>query len=88
MIVVQGCPREQLHVYTYFVSYEKWRVKATTETFIFPKDVFENISKTNRKMRSGSRRVEIMLEIGESCVKPIAEMDKDIWKVLLDYRMG
>ena len=29
-----------------------------------------------------------MLEIGESCVKPIAEMDKDGWKVSLDYRIG
>ena len=32
--------------------------------------------------------MEIMLEIGESCVKPIAEMDKDGWKVSLDYRIG
>ena len=29
-----------------------------------------------------------MMEIGESCVKPIAEMDKDGWKVSLDYRIG
>ena len=37
-------------------------------------------------MRSVNRRGEIMLEIGESCVKPIAEMDKDGWKLCLDYR--
>ena len=36
-------------------------------------------------MRLVNRRMEIMLEIGESCVKPIAEMDKDGWKVSLDY---
>ena len=29
-----------------------------------------------------------MLEIGESCVKPIAEIDRDGWKVSLDYRIG
>ena len=32
-----------------FGSYKKWRVKATTETFIFPKDFFQNISKTHMK---------------------------------------
>ena len=35
-----------------------------------------------------NRRMEIMLEIGGSCVNPIAEMDKDGWKVSLDYRIG
>ena len=29
-----------------------------------------------------------MLEICESCVKPIAEIDRDIWKVSLDKRIG
>ena len=39
-------------------------------------------------MRLVNRRMEIMLEIGESCVKPIAEIDRDGWKVCLDYRIG
>ena len=39
-------------------------------------------------MRLVNRRMEIMLEIGESYVKPMAEMDKDSWKVSLDYRIG
>ena len=34
----------------YFVSYKKWRVKATTETFIFPRDFFQDISKTHMKI--------------------------------------
>ena len=33
-------------------------------------------------------RMENMLEIDGSCVKPIREMDKDGWKVSLDYRIG
>ena len=32
--------------------------------------------------------MEIMLEIGESCVKPLALIDLHIWKVSLDYRIG
>ena len=39
-------------------------------------------------MRLDNRRMENMLEIGEICVKPIAETDKDGWKVSLDYRIG
>ena len=39
-------------------------------------------------MRSVNRRMEIMLEIGESCVKPIAAIDRDGWKVTPDYRIG
>ena len=39
-------------------------------------------------MRLVNRRMEIMLEIGESSVKPIVEIDKDGWKVSLDYRIG
>ena len=35
-----------------------------------------------------NRRMENMLEIGEICVKPIAEIDRDGWKVSLDYRIG
>ena len=34
-------------------------------------------------MRLVNGRVEIMLEIDESCVKPIAEIDRDVWKVSL-----
>ena len=33
-----------------FVSYKKWRVKATTETFIFPRDFFQNTSKAHMKI--------------------------------------
>ena len=32
--------------------------------------------------------MENMLEICEIRVKPIAETDKDDWKVSLDYRIG
>ena len=39
-------------------------------------------------MGSFNRRMEIMLEIEGLWVKPIAEMDKDGWKVSLDYRIG
>ena len=40
------------------------------------------------KTRLVNRQMEIMLEIGESCVKPIREIDKDGWKVSLEYRIG
>ena len=40
------------------------------------------------KMRLVNRRMEIMLEIGEACVKPRAAIDGDGWKVSLDYRIG
>ena len=40
------------------------------------------------KMRSVNHWMEIMLEIGESCVNRIGEMGKDVWEVPLDYRMG
>ena len=44
--------------------------------------------KQSNKNMVFNQQMETILGIGESRVEPIAQMDKDGWKVSLDYSVG
>ena len=67
-----------IHIYIYIY------IRVGMNLYIY----IQNLSKTNMKMRLVNHLMETMLEIGESYVKPIAEIDMEVWKLSLDYWMG